>query len=44
MIGMEEFPLETALGKDLGKMIANEHLQGGVKLHMKSAVKEITKD
>jgi NAD(P)H-nitrite reductase large subunit len=44
MIGMEEFPLETALGKELGKMIANEHLQGGVKLHMKSGVKEITKD
>jgi NAD(P)H-nitrite reductase large subunit len=44
MIGMEEFPLETALGKELGKMIANEHSQGGVKLHMKSGVKEITKD
>jgi len=26
MIGMEEFPLETALGKELGKMIASEHM------------------
>lgn len=44
VIGMEEFPLEIALGKELGKMIANEHLKEGVKLHMKSGVKEITKD
>jgi NAD(P)H-nitrite reductase large subunit len=44
MIGMEEYPLETALGKELGKMIANEHLLGGVKLHMRSGVKEILKD
>ena len=44
MVGMEKFPLETALEKDLGKRIANEHFQGGDKLHMKFGIKEITKN
>ena len=44
MIGMEEYPLELALGKEVGKMIAREHENAGVILHMNSGVKEIEKD
>jgi NADPH-dependent 2,4-dienoyl-CoA reductase/sulfur reductase-like enzyme len=44
MIGMEEFPLELALGKEVAKMIAKEHTEAGVKLYMKNGVKEIIKD
>ena len=44
MIGMEEYPLELALGKQVGKMIAREHKEAGVKLYMKNGVKEIIKN
>lgn len=44
MIGMEEFPLEMALGKEVAKMIAKEHAEAGVKMYMKNGVKEIIKD
>jgi apoptosis-inducing factor 3 len=44
MIGMEEYPLELALGKKVGSMIAKEHTDAGVKLYMKNGVKEIVKD
>ena len=44
MIGMEEYPLELALGKEIGKMMAQQHRENGVKLHMKAGVKEVTKN
>lgn len=44
MIGMEEYPLELALGKEVGRMIAEEHENNGVILHMQSGVREIEKD
>ena len=44
MIGMEEFPLELALGKQVANMIAREHKEAGVKLYMQNGVKEIIKD
>ena len=44
MIGMEEFPLELALGKDVARLFQKEHQENGVVLHMQKGVKEITAD
>ena len=44
MIGLEENPIETVFGKEIGKMMANEHTKNGVKLHMQKDIKEIIKN
>jgi len=44
MIGMEEFPLELVLGKEVARLFQKEHAENGVCLHMQKGVKEITKD
>ena len=44
MIGLEEYPIETVFGKEIGKMMANEHTKNGVKLHMQKDIKEIIKN
>lgn len=44
MIGLEEYPLEIALGKEVGKMYQAQHIEHGVKLHMGKGIKEITQD
>jgi len=44
MIGGEEFPLELCLGKEVGRMMHQQHTSNGVNLHMKAMVKQITHD
>lgn len=44
MIGLEEFPLEIALGKEIGKMYKSAHEEAGVKLHLAVGIKEVTQD
>lgn len=44
MIGMEPGPLDRVLGTEIGQMMARAHAANGVKLHMASGVKEVTKD
>jgi len=41
---MEEYPLQMALGKEVGRMVAKEHADNGVQLHMSKGVKEICKN
>ncbi|CAL1716034.1 unnamed protein product [Somion occarium] len=41
VIGMEEFPFETVLGKELGSALMKFHQSKGVKFHMKSKVSKI---
>lgn len=41
MIGLEEYPVETVFGKEIGKMMYDEHKKNGVTLHMQKDIKEI---
>ena len=44
MIGLEDVPLEMAVGKEIGSMLASEHEKAGVKLHMGAKVAEVIKN
>lgn len=44
MIGLEEYPLEIALGKEVGKLYKKQHEEAGVKLHLGGGIKEVTHD
>lgn len=39
MIGLEEYPVETVFGKEIGRMMAKQHSSNGVKLHMQKDIK-----
>lgn len=41
MIGLEEYPVETVFGKEIGRMMAKQHESNGVKLHMQKDIKEV---
>ena len=41
MFGLEEYPVETVFGKEIGKMMYNEHKKNGDTLHMQKDIKEI---
>ncbi|KIM84275.1 hypothetical protein PILCRDRAFT_818616 [Piloderma croceum F 1598] len=41
VIGMEEYPFELVLGKEIGKALKKYHESQGVKFHMKSSVEKI---
>jgi len=42
MIGLEQYPVETVFGKEIGKMMYDEHTKNGVTLHMQKDIKSIT--
>ncbi|KAJ3486827.1 hypothetical protein NLI96_g3958 [Meripilus lineatus] len=42
VIGMEEFPFEAVLGKEVGAALKKFHESKGIKFHMQSKVNEIT--
>lgn len=44
LIGFEDQPLQTALGKEVGAAVALQHEINGVKLHMNCGVTEMVKN
>ena len=36
IVSREQYPLELALGKQIGEMLYNQHVDSGVKMHMET--------
>ena len=43
VIGMEEYPFEAVLGKEIGKALKEYHESNGVRFHMQSKVERIVR-
>lgn len=44
LIGLEEYPIETVFGKEIGKLMFTEHKKRGIIQHMQKGIEEIIVD